>query len=287
MRRRTSGLLLLLLSLSACSKRTVAPEPFVGNEPGPDLRAEEVYLFEPSWPIGSRAPAPPEPRRAMSASASAIPTELGEVIVGVGLLPGIRQSCVGSFHGYKIRYYANDVLWWERDTDTQSPPGVRLWEGFAGLPWAPPDTGTYTIRVVLDATNRFDELDETNNVAVGVVHSVPGDVSAGMEFRGLDGNFVQTVRAGTTLHVIAGVGAHGIYPNVRRVLTLDGASQIDGRLDLRGGAIAAVHYDTLSFTPMTAGNYTWTMSVDPDQETLDRTRDDNVASRTLNVVPFP
>jgi hypothetical protein len=287
MRLRRTSALLLLLSLSACSKRTVAPEPFVGNEPGPDLRAEEVYLFEPSWPIGSRTPAPPEPRHVMRASASAIPAELGEVIVGVGLLPGIRQSCVGSFHGYKIRYYANDVLWWERDTDTQSPQGVRLWEGFHGLFWAPPDTGTYAIRVVLDATNRFDELDEKNNVAIGIVHSVPGDVSAAVEFRGLDGNFVHTVRAGTTIRVIAGVGAHGIYPNVRRVLARDGTSQIDGRLDMRGGAIAAVHYDTLSFTPMSPGNYTWMMTVDPDHETLDRTRDNNVGSGTLNVVPYP
>jgi hypothetical protein len=87
--------------------------------------------------------------------------------------------------------------------------------------------------------------------------------------------------------VIAGVGAHGIYPNVRRVLTLDGTSQIDGRLDLRGGAIAAVHNDTLSFTPTSPGNYMWTMTVDPDHETLDRTRDNNVGSGTLNVVPYP
>src|SRR5262245_60037522 len=107
----------LLLVLASCSKHATAPAPFVGNEPGPDLRAVEVFLFQPSWPIGSRAPASPEPRRAMPLAASAIPAQLGDVYVGVQVAPAVRQACVGSFHGYKIRFYANDVLWWERDTD--------------------------------------------------------------------------------------------------------------------------------------------------------------------------
>jgi hypothetical protein len=288
-----------IFALTACSKHPTEPAPFVGNEPGPDLRAEEVFLFEPSWPIGVRAQAATgprramtagtEPQRAMRASAAATPVQLGDVIVGVSVLPAVRQTLVGSFHGYRVRFYANDVLFWDRESDSQSPPGVRVWEDLYGLMWAPPDTGTYTLRVVIDATHRFDELDETNNEAIGIIHSVPGDLSAAItEFR-VDGqpDPVMTVHAGTTVHVIAGVGAYGVYPNVRRVVSLDGVTMVDERRDLRGGMFADVHYDTLSFTPTTPGNYTWTATIDPDHETLERTRDNNTGSRTLNVVPFP
>lgn len=185
---------------SSCAREVTRPDS-IANQGPPDLRAEEGFLYWPSLPIGvvGRARDP-----GTVSFVTPLPTRVGTtgpatheqniVVTGTGCLPAVRQSCVGSFRDYRIQYYIDDVLWWDRASSATSG-----WQSFFGLPWTPADTGLHTIRVVLDATNRYAENDETETSFQ--VRVILGDLVSGMieaiEWRDGYPHRVSNVRAGT------------------------------------------------------------------------------------------
>jgi len=288
----------LVLGCSRDSKRPFEPE-VVADLP-PDLRANEGFLYWPDISIGAPARAPARAGRADLAGRAARAGSAWSgatqsfadsiVVVGTGALPAVRQVCTGSFPDYRVHFYVNGRLWWDRASSATSPRGTWLWESFYGMPWVPADTGTYVIRVVLDATHRHQEADETNNEIRYNVRVVLGDLAAGLlefvEWRDGYPYRVDHVRVGTPIQVVVWSFARGDYSNHRAVLEAGGSALLDHRVSLRGGTLwPDIRTDTLAYIPSAPGSVEFRFTVDPDAEFRDANRGNNVALRALTVVP--
>jgi hypothetical protein len=147
--------------------------------------------------------------------------------------------------------------------------------------------GTHTIRVVLDATDRYAEVDETNNEVTFQVEVIPGDLVAGMiefiEWQGYP-HSVSQVRAGTPLDIVTWSFARGKFADHRSVFEMNGTPLFDRRMSLLGGtSFPDIRRDTVHFVPPEPGRYTCQRSADPDAEFTDGNRANNVSTRTLTV----
>jgi hypothetical protein len=283
-------LCVVLTLTTACTRKAHLPLPtnLVTAAP-PDLKAWEAYLFYPPITIGNQSV--PDPRiGAIARKLGWVPAgtrEIPTVLVGVGELPAVRVESIGSFPSYHTRFYANDVLWWDRECSSNNQ-----WLDYFGLQWVPPDTGLFTIRIVVDADNQCVEADETNNVAEFQVHAVPGDFAAGLlEFIAWQNGTpqrVDTVEAGTPVSFVAWSFGRGAYPNIREVMSVGGALKLDQRVALSGGSIwPAIRADTVRFVPQTAGSYVCRLALDPDREYPQQSSADDEATATLEVTPGP
>ena len=252
--------------------------------PGPDLKAWDGFLYYPSVSIGGQSPS--DTRRGLAQRPGPLPagtSEIPTVIVGVAELPAVRVQSSGSFPGYHTCFYANDVLWWDRECSSGNQ-----WVDYFGHPWTPPDTGLINIRIVVDARNQCAETDETNNVAEFQVHAVPGGFTAGLiellEWRNGYPYRVETVTAGTPISLVAWTFGRGAYPNVREVITAGGQTRLDHRVSLSGGSIwPAIQIDTVRFVPEVPGNYLCRVALDPDREYPQQSSDDDENSARLTV----
>lgn len=84
-----------------------------------------------------------------------------------------------------------------------------------GKGWLAPDTGLYVMRMVVDATNQVDEIDETNNEKLLRLRVIPGDLACGdIRFIQWIGGYPQEVNqvsTGTPLIVVVSSAARGDY----------------------------------------------------------------------------
>jgi len=271
-------------ALYGCSKHSpVQPAPV--SELPPNLKAYEGTIYWPDIPIGGMTAA--SPRTGPDALAN---HETNQVVAGTGALPLVRQVCAGSFPDYQIHFYVNDELWWDRASSTTAPVGAHLWLGIYGMMWVPPDTGTYVIRIVLDATNRYQESDETDNEVSFKVRVIPPDLVAGMleviEWRNGYPYRVNSVTAGTPVQVVAWSFARGPFANHRAVLEGPDGVMLDHRATLAGGTIFPdIRQDTVACTPRIPGTSQFRYVVDPDGNFFDGNRANNTAIMDLTVLP--
>ena len=273
---------IIAATIYGCSKHSpVEPTPIAALPP--NLQASEGSIYWP--PIFGETTA----RRGMVANA--LPSSgNNEVVAGTGALPSVRQACAGSFPDYRIHFYVNDELWWDRPSSTTAPVGYQAWEDIFGKMWVPPDTGVYVIRVVLDATNRYPETDETDNEVSFEVHVIPPDLVAGMleviEWRNGYPHRVTSVTAGTPVQVVAWSFARGPFVNHRAVLEGPDGVMLDHLATLTGGTIFPdIRQDTVAYTPLIPGTCHFQYVVDPEGRFIDGNRANNTAANDLTVLP--
>ena len=284
MMRRWPCLLALVVGLGGCSKQSpTAPEP---SELPPNLRAYEGSLYWPDIPIGASQQALAPNRGPGVAKVST--HEINQVVLGTSCLPLVRQVCTGSFPDYRIHFYVDGTLWWDRQSSAVAPRGMALWEGIFGMGWVPTGVGEHEIRVVLDATHQCKESDETDNEVTFIVRVLPPDLVAGLmevvEWRGGYPYRVTSVKAGTPVQVISNTFCRGIYMDHRHVVEGPSGVMLDHRASLQGGTyFPGMRADTLVFVPTTAGTLQFRTLVDPDQEFLDGNRSNNTATLQLTV----
>jgi len=289
---------LTLLATGACAKHEnlVGPKPQEVTQiqvPDPDLRADGVrWIRDGSINVGEGWPSKRIPLGAGARTrlAAGADTDTDTVLVtqGTWVKPLLDYSFRGDFSGAKARFRVNGsdlglvLLPWiqptaEYQTDVVAGPSFRI-----------PDTSTYTFRGVLDATDKYSEVDETNNNAVLVVRGVVGDLWVGEIRAGvLPSGRADTVAVGQSVLLEGTCGSNAQVTNVRIVMAVDGVAVVDTLVGFApdrfwGFDLKAVLGNWVATTP---GTHTVTLRVDPDNLHAEFIETNNEIQRVIFVRP--
>jgi hypothetical protein len=290
---------LTLLATGACAKHEnlVGPEPRAvapTQVPDPDLRADGVRWtgdgtidLDPGWPsrriaLGAGAP---------MKLADRADTDTVLVTQGTWVRPLLDYSFRGDFSGAKAQFRVNgsdlgltELSWIQSTAEYQT-------NVVAGPSFRIPDTSTYTFRCVLDATDKYSEVDETNNNAVLVVRGVPGDlwvdeIRAGI----LPSGRADTVAVGQSVLLEGTCSSSALLTNVRIVLDVDGTAVVDTLVSFSpdfhfwGFDSKAVFGNWVAVSP---GVHTVTLRVDPDNLHPEYIETNNQIQKRIFVPPIP
>lgn len=226
-----------------------------------------------------------------------------------GMVPRLIVKCDESFETHRVEIHVNGVLWWEEETTCEIEGGGAGYRPdahrFEAPEFVPPDTGRFDFRAIvrgLPATSEpgqsIDEKTVRTRVSLGdlVALAIRFDdremwpIKADIHPpRPTDKPLPpDTISVNTPVTVESASWIHGTFKDFRVVVDCDGAVLLDESYSFRPTCYWSLPLNELrevSWTPTVPGDYTFTLTLNPDHRLREADYSNNVVSRVLTVTP--
>jgi hypothetical protein len=217
-------------------------------------------------------------------------------------------ECDKTFERHRVEIYVNEILWWEDETgcEPEERSGYRPEaHRFEAPLFIPPDTGLLAFRAVVQGSPATSEPDKSIDQKTLRALVMPGDLMAlAIKFDGREPWPIKwdvyppnptgkplppdTISVNTSVSIESASWIRGTYKGVQVVIDRDGVVLLDEPHTFRPAChwpTPLKEHQTVVWTPAQAGDYTFTLTLNPDHRLRETNHINNVVSRVLTVTP--